>query len=360
MNTDAEQIYLKSIQALDQMMSANADEMAGWSEFDYTQINDIPSNLDAYDYCFSIAIGMAGSFISTSKELARYLEEIHKVASESGNNPDFLQKVLGKLLHHKGDTIDQVDATFITRGGDNAYGLFHRLLWGHDILSFKGDNPFYLMVKQTGVRGILQALRHLTADTMSSQGLPIPGSSLLDYTKDNGRTSNYLINLCQGLSEESTGAKNNAEKIYSHMFTIRAQDIMGGAAVGILSKVYYFIRGYEDKIRKAQFDLVAYSVSFFTQAIIGAVKQSGVPYINIPLLCTTLKHLVQLYILSGKETKGLERRTDELVEQGNHLEAMVLETGGMLQIYESADDFIFRMERAEETVDDLVNFFEKE
>ena len=101
MNTDAEQIYLKSIQALDQMMSANADEMAGWSEFDYTQINDIPSNLDAYDYCFSIAIGMAGSFISTSKELARYLEEIHKVASESGNNPDFLQKVLGKLLHHK-------------------------------------------------------------------------------------------------------------------------------------------------------------------------------------------------------------------------------------------------------------------
>lgn len=39
---------------------------------------------------------------------------------------------------------------------------------------------------------------------------------------------------------------------------------------------------------------------------------------------------------------------------------MVLETGGMLQIYESADDFIFRMERAEETVDDLVDFFEKE
>lgn len=360
MNTDAEMTYMESIQALNQMMSASSNEMASWDDFDYTQIDDIPSNLDGYDYCFSIAIGLAGTFISTSDELGEYLEKIHKVASECGDDPDFLQKILGKLLHHKGDLIDQVDGKFITRGGDNAYGLFHRLLWGHDVLSFKGDNPFFLMFQQKGVKGILQALRHLTADTMSSQGLPFPGSSLLDYTKDDGKTSNYLIKLCQNLSKESTTGKNSAEKIYSHMFTIRAQDMMGGAAVGILSKVYYTIRGYGDEIRKAQFNLIAYSVSFFAQAIVGAIRQGGIPYVNIPLLCATLKHLVGLYILSGKETKRLELRTDELIEQGNQLETMVLATGQMISTYESADGFIAEMDQAERNVDDLVAYFEED
>lgn len=359
MNTDVERIYSESIQMLDQMMSASSDEMASWDDFDYTQIDDIPSNLDGYDYCFSIAIGLAGTFISTSDELETYLNEIHEVASEDGDNPDFLQKLLGKLLHHHGDSIDQVAGKcFKNRGGTNADCVFHRLLWGHDILSFKGDNPFYLMFQQKGVAGILQALRHLTADTMSKQGVPFPGSSLLDYTKSDGKTSNYLIRICQNLSKEST---NGAErfKIYSHMFTIRAQDMMGGAAVGILSKVYYAIRGYDDEIRKAQFNLIAYSVSFFAQAIVGAIRQGGIPYVNIPLLCATLKHLVGLYILSGKETKRLELRTDELIEQGNQLETMVLATGQMIGTYESADDFIAEMDQAERNVDGLVAYFEE-
>ena len=361
MNTDAEITYMESIQALNQMMSASSNEMASWDDFDYTQIDDIPSNLDGYDYCFSIAIGLTGTFISTSDELAEYLKEIHQVASERGSNPDSLQEFLGNLLHHKGDAIDRVAGSCCkNRGGDNAYGLFHRLLWGHDVLSFGEDNPFYLMFQQKGVAGILQALRHLTADTMSSQGLPMPGSSWLDYTTEDGKVSNYLIKVCQNLSQESmAGKKNSAEKIYSHMFTIRAQDMMGGAAVGILSKVYYAIRGYDDEIRKAQFNLIAYSVSFFAQAIVGAIRQGGIPYVNIPLLCTTLKHLVGLYLLSGKETKRLELRTDELIAQGDQLETMVLATGQMIGTCESADDFIAEMDQAERNVDDLVAYFEE-
>ena len=97
MNTDAEMTYMESIQALNQMMSASSNEMASWDDFDYTQIDDIPSNLDGYDYCFSIAIGLAGTFISTSDELAEYLKEIHQVASERGSNPDSLQEFLGNL-----------------------------------------------------------------------------------------------------------------------------------------------------------------------------------------------------------------------------------------------------------------------
>lgn len=378
MNTDAEMTYMESIQALNQMMSASSNEMASWDDFDYTQIDDIPSNLDGYDYCFSIAIGLAGTFISTSDELAEYLEKIHKLASDSkpkspknlkefkkmfktDEKSDFLQKFLGFLLNHKGDDIDKVaESCFKTRKGTNAFPIFHRLLWGHDILSFGADNPFYLMFQQKGVAGILQALRHLTADTMSSQGLPMPGSSWLDYTTEDGKVSNYLIKVCQNLSQESmAGKKNSAEKIYSHMFTIRAQDMMGGAAVGILSKVYYAIRGYDDEIRKAQFNLIAYSVSFFAQAIVGAIRQGGIPYVNIPLLCATLKHLVGLYLLSGKETKHLELRTDELIAQGDQLETMVLATGQMIGTCESADDFIDEMDQAERNVDDLVAYFEE-
>lgn len=360
MSTDVEQLYSESIQTLNRMMSANSDEMARWNDFDYTQVSTIPSNLDGYDYCFSIAIGLAGSFISTSDELAAYLNEIHEMASEDGDNPDFLQRLLGKLLHHHGDSIDQVAGEcFKNRDGTNADCIFHRLLWGHDVLSFKGDNPFCLMFQQKGVAGILQALRHLTADTMSKQGLPFPGSSLFDYTKSDGRTSNYLIHICQNLSKESTNGTKRLD-IYSHMFTIRAQDIMGGAAVGILSKVYYAIRGYDDEIRKAQFNLIAYSVSFFAQAIVGTIRQGGIPYINIPLLCATLKHLVGLYVLSGKETKRLELRTGELIEQGNQLEAMVLATGQMIGTCENADDFIAKMDQAEQNVDELVAFFEED
>ena len=69
--------------------------------------------------------------------------------------------------------------------------------------------------------------------------------------------------------------------------------------------------------------------------------------------------MVGLYLLSGKETKRLELRTDELIAQGDQLETMVLATGQMIGTYESADDFIAEMDQAERNVDDLVAYFEE-
>ena len=96
-------------------------------------------------------------------------------------------------------------------------------------------NPFELMYQQKGLMGIVQAVRHLLADTMSKQGLPVPGSSHLDTEREGGRPWNRIIDWVQGLSIEAGGDKKMAQEIYSHMFTIRAQDIAAGGLVASLS-----------------------------------------------------------------------------------------------------------------------------
>lgn len=159
--------FAKISEQLDMLINESNLEMASWNEVTLEDIEKSCSNLDGWDYCFSIAIGLLSPFISTNEELQDYLKEIHNAASEATGDYDFLQKLLGMLLHHKGDPIDQINRKFIKRDKNNAYVLFHRLLWGHDIFSIKDDNPFYLMVKKQGLSGIIQAVQHLLADTTS-------------------------------------------------------------------------------------------------------------------------------------------------------------------------------------------------
>jgi len=208
---------------------------------DTEMVEKSESTLDGWDYCFAIAIGLAGAFISTNEAFGKYLDEIHKAASGTSGSYDFFQTAVGKLFNHQGDYIDIIERPFKNRNGGNADCLFHRLLWGHDILDFGEDNPFKLMYKQKGTIGLLQAVRHLIADTCSKQGLPMPGSSFFDFEyEDNGKikTSNYLIKVSKQLSEEAFGLKNKGQEIYSHLFTIRSQDVSGGAVVKILSFIY--------------------------------------------------------------------------------------------------------------------------
>jgi len=250
---------------------------------DVTNALKTESSLDAWDYCYAIACGLAGVFISTSEDFGKYLEEIHQAASGNSGEYDKFQSFLGRVFHHEGDHIDLIDGTFKNRNGENAYGLFHRLLWGHDIFSLKSDNPFRIMYEQKGISGVLQVVRHLLADTTSKQGLPLPGSSFFDYKNEKNNTSNYLIKIAQNLSNESTGLKNNAQEIYSHMMTIRAQDVTAGVVVKGATDIYFKIRGVNDKIRCLEIQLIAYSVNFLGEAVFGACKQNGIPYINVPL-----------------------------------------------------------------------------
>lgn len=349
-----------SLNKLDYLYKQSESKMKAWGNFDSQAVEKSPSSLDAWDYCFSIAIGIAGITITTSEQLEHYLTDIHDAASGATGDYSLLQKLLGALFHHQGDAIDKpVGAKFLVdRNYDAAYVMFHRLLWGHDILDFGSDNPFKLMFEQKGILGILQAARHLIADTMSKQGLPMPGSSFFDYTNENGKISNYLIDISQNLSESSVGNKLNRQPIYSHMFTIRAQDIMGGGAIAGLDAMYFKVRGIDDPVRKAQFRLISYAVAFFGEAIRGAMKQNGVPYINVPLASLVFKNLVQLYYFSIKETRQLHDRTYELIETGNELVELVYKTGDGLIPYDSAESYFLELSQGQDNVDSLISFFE--
>lgn len=308
----------------------------------------IESDLDPWDFAICIATAMMSAFVTTNEDLEKWMAGVHDAASESSGNYDGLQKMLGKLLHHKGDNMDM----FSTRDGSDPWRLFHRLFFGHDILGkggeFTNDNPFVLLARQAkeegnpAILGVLQAVRHLMADTFSKQGLPMPGSSYFDIERD-GRPWNSLIDIVQNLSTEAYGNKMQAEALYEHLFTIRAQDIAGGMLAKAVTAGYIKARAIEDDVRKTQIRLLAYTMSFYAQAIVGATRQKGVPYVNTPLGCAVAKELAALLIKSNKKTIALGVKTKKLhVETQNaiaqHDRLAALMSGDDLEMFLEGDN----------------------
>lgn len=282
-----------------------------------------PSDLNSLDIAWCLLTAIASTFITTNKGIEEWLGGVHDAASEQSGNFDFIQKALGVIFHHKGDWMDKM----VSRDSDSTYIAFHRLLWGHDPLAVgKGIgglpfNPIWMMIEQEksersgfGLLGALQAMRHLLADTFSKQGLPLPGFSWLDCANPEGKAWNHIIDIVQGLSVETTGNKAKAEELYRHLFTIRAQDIAGGTVALALTKVYIAARSIEDAVRINQIRLVAYSASFFGQAIVGTVRQNGVPYINYPLAAAMVKELARLFLESNRRTNALAKEAERLHE----------------------------------------------
>lgn len=89
----------------------------------------IDSNLDGWDYCYAVAIGIAGVAISTNEAFALYLDQIHKAASGASGEYDRFQTFLGNALHHKGDHIDIMGNRFINRDLQTAYTFAFKLLF---------------------------------------------------------------------------------------------------------------------------------------------------------------------------------------------------------------------------------------
>lgn len=313
------------------------------------------STLDVADYCFTFLFGLLGAIISTNEKLEAYLADIHKAASEADGEYDKFQLLMGKVLHHKGDSIDKM----CRRDGSSTYIMFHRLLWGHDILSGGGDNPFRLMISQENskIRGVLQALRHLIADTMSKQGLPMPGSSVLDYVNEDGKTTNYVIDLANNLSIEAFDNKAMSQEIYSHLFTIRAQDIAGGVLAKVLTEVYFKARKIEDKLRKSQMLFMVYAINFFAEAVIGAVKQKGVPYVNIPVATSMMVSFAKFCYYDAKETRFLTKETERLTQISEEIIDRY-EYHQTLSIgCSSADELICALNQSDDNIGALLEFF---
>ena len=352
--------YQSALQQVENSIVDALQERKFPNETDIKNVAESTSALDAWDYCYAIAIGMAGVFISTNEAFGQYLDKIHKAASGASGDYDRFQSFLGDALRHKGDHIDAVDMPFKNRNGGNAYCIFHRLLWGHDILSLKGDNPFALMFEQQGLSGILQAVQHLLADTTSKQGLPLPGSSFLDVVDENNKTSNYLIQIAQQLSEETTGTKASAQEIYSHMMTIRAQDVTAGVVVKLVTELYFRMRKIEDNIRRSEICLIAYSVNFLGEAVVGCFRQNGIPYINIPLAGAMATSFAQFCYYNNKEIKRLNAVTEAVHSAVETLEIKTEQSVLSLPTVVNAETLIEAFDAADNNVVELFDFLRED
>ena len=139
---NSEELYNNSLLKLTDLSNEIQKELT--FEVDYEKINSIESTLNTQDYCFAFLFGFLGAFISTNKALEQYLKDIHNSASGQPGDYDSFQTLMGSLLHHKKDSMD----TMKNRSFEDTIISFHRLLFGHDILSLNRDNPFYLMIQQ--------------------------------------------------------------------------------------------------------------------------------------------------------------------------------------------------------------------
>ena len=326
------------------------------AHFDYEAemalaIQNCPSNLDAYDLVYSITIGVLGAILGTNEKIAEFLDEVHQLASmEHIESDSKLKELLAKLLHHQGDWMDKVPTDKVGKSGNNLksyvsrYSQYsdgvwssdvkitspHRIFWGHDIFSIKGDNPFALLIQQYGVgKGIIQAIRHLVADTCSRQGLVMPGSSFFDYievsTDESGETvkkaRNKLLDFCQQYSREALG-KGQAgfdNEIFNHLFSIHMQDILSSGLVAASVTVYSKGRKITDETRKVQMRVIGYMGTAFGSAIIGAAKY-GVPYINWPSFFALAKNIMQMIHITNKEIQAIMVETELLITERKALE----------------------------------------
>lgn len=327
----------------------NLDNIVRSASFDYEKemslaIQNCPSNLDAYDLVFSITIGILSAVLDTNEKLAEFLDEVHQLASQKNPKSDnVLQELLAKVLHHQGDWMDGVPTENLNKDGSNtksyvsraakkvSKGVWepgaagsgpHRIFWGHDIFSIHGDNPFSLLIQEYGIgRGVLQAIRHLVADTCSRQGLPIPLSSYFDYipkNSDGNIRKNRLLDFCQKYSSEALGKKqcgfNN--EVFNHLFSIHMQDVLSTGLVAAGISAYSTGRNITDDIRKVQMRVIGYMAVAYGSAIIGAVSHNGIPFINYPAFLLLTKNVIQMLCVSNQELQKIMAKTERLISEG--------------------------------------------
>jgi hypothetical protein len=210
------------------------------------------------------------------------------------------------------------------------------------------------MIKQKGILGgIFQTLRHLIADTMSKEGLPMPGSSWLDYDKENGRVSNYLMNIIKDIPK---GEEIKYTDIYSSLFTIKALDVAGGTLASLLAESYIKNRKIEDKLRKAQIVFMVYAINFFTEAAIGASRQKGIPYINIPVGSMMITSFTKFCYLNFEKESQLSKCTKELLAKSDKLIEKYESQLKELNTFDSKDEMLENINQTDSNMNALIDY----
>ena len=114
-----------------------------------------------------------------------------------------------------------------------------------------------------------------------------------------------------------------------------------------------------NKIRKVQFRLLAYSFNFYLSAVCGAIQHGGVPHINWVALSMVIKNFVQLYVVSNKETKLLQKATEDIIRNNLALEKEVLSTGENISSHLYLWDYMDEYDREKAESSSLIDFFEE-
>lgn len=70
--------YQSALSSIEASIMQTIAEMELPTETGITLAEKSGSSLDAWDYCYAIAIGLAGVFISSSEDFGQYLGQIHK------------------------------------------------------------------------------------------------------------------------------------------------------------------------------------------------------------------------------------------------------------------------------------------
>jgi hypothetical protein len=215
-----------------------------------------------------IAVAFLGGFAGAlaSYWLKEPLEKIHNVSHGAATSDNWLIQKTGELLKHGGSPMDSVR------------GLKHRLKYGHDIL-----NPFEVWGDLTNayggpVKGGLHWIRHLAADTLSCEGLPLPGSSLFrDFLLENLSYDNY--------------------KTFG---TIKARDLAGAGLTAAILAAYRRCRLYESNSATPNYryfatNLLAHGTCLISGLMMGSFNYGAVTLIgrNVIRLASYNKQLVR-------------------------------------------------------------------
>jgi hypothetical protein len=231
-------------------------------------------SLTPSDICVAFIAGLSGSLASLWLETP--LNYLHNVAHGAETTDSWLLKKIVKFLNHPASPMDKV------------MGLKHRLKFGHDLL-----NPFEVwdsLAKQYGgnIGAGLYFIKHLATDTLSKEGLPLPGHSLFrNFLNDHLKYEDY-----------------------QRYFTIKARDMAGAALVSAILAIYHsFMKNTQREAsiksyRHYLVNLFAHSVCLVSGIMLGSLNYGSAFLAG--------KATVQLVLCDIRVGKRLDEKLEEL------------------------------------------------
>jgi hypothetical protein len=124
-----------------------------------------------------------------------------------------------------------------------------------------------------------------------------------------------------------------------------------------MSELYFRARKHTDKIRCTEIRLIAYTVNFLGEAIIGCVRQNGVPYINVPLGTAMVTAFGSFCVVNARDIRRLTKETETVHTQAEDLIRHDHEADSFLLRQSQAIEVLHALDQADRNADTLLDYF---